>query len=105
MSDPKTMIAATGAELWSTPTGSSIDSSPAVANGVIYVGSWDGNVYAFDAASGAKLWTGAIGDVVISSPAVANGMVYVGSWDGNLHAYALAGARTGETARSAPSPR
>lgn len=32
---------------WSYPTGSSIDSSPAIANGVVYVGSIDDKLYAF----------------------------------------------------------
>jgi outer membrane protein assembly factor BamB len=33
--------------LWTAPTGGFVDSSPAVANGVVYVGSNDGKVYAF----------------------------------------------------------
>ena len=32
-------------------------SSPAVANGVVYVGSYDGNVYALNASTGALLWS------------------------------------------------
>ena len=32
-------------------------SSPAVANGVVYVGSFDGNIYALNAATGATLWS------------------------------------------------
>ena len=55
-----------------------MDSSPAVANGVVYVGSDDGNVYALNAATGAKLWSYATGKLE-SSPAVANGVVYVGT--------------------------
>jgi len=39
--------AKTGAKVWSYRTGSSVNSSPAVANGVVYVGSDDGKVYAF----------------------------------------------------------
>jgi hypothetical protein len=35
-----------GIKLWSYPTGGAVDSSPAVANGITYVGSEDGNVYA-----------------------------------------------------------
>jgi outer membrane protein assembly factor BamB len=35
--------ASTGAELWSHSTACSFSSSPAVANGVVYVGSTDGN--------------------------------------------------------------
>src|SRR5207249_11579981 len=34
------------------PTGGPIYSSPAVANGLVYVGSDDGNLYAFDAITG-----------------------------------------------------
>jgi len=38
--------ARTGAKLWSYKMGGS-ESSPAVANGVVYIGSDDSNVYAF----------------------------------------------------------
>jgi outer membrane protein assembly factor BamB len=61
-------------------------SSPVIANGVVYIGSGDQNVYALDASTGALRWTFATGDVVHASPAVANGVVYVGSWDRNLYA-------------------
>ena len=49
--------ASTGALLWSYTTGRQCESSPAVANGVVYVGSDDGNVYALNASTGAKLWS------------------------------------------------
>jgi outer membrane protein assembly factor BamB len=39
--------ARTGAKLWSYTTGGAVDSPPAVANGMVYVGSDDGKVYAF----------------------------------------------------------
>jgi len=62
-------------------------SSPALANGVVYVGSGDDNVYALNADTGAKLWSYTTGGGVYdSSPAVANGVVYVGSDDKNLYA-------------------
>jgi glucose dehydrogenase len=64
------------ASKWSYATGSSVNSDPAVVNGVVYVGSVDHNVYALKASSGAKLWsfrTG--GQVLFSAPAVANGVV------------------------------
>ena len=57
-----------------------------MANGVVYIGSFDHNVYALNASTGALLWSYATGDVVTSSPAVANGVVYVGSQDNNLYA-------------------
>jgi outer membrane protein assembly factor BamB len=65
-----------------------VGSAPAVANGVVYVGSGlgDGNVYALNASTGAKLWSYATGGTVVSAPAVANGMVYVDSDDFNVYA-------------------
>jgi outer membrane protein assembly factor BamB len=70
---------------WSS-TIRAVYSSPAVVNGVVYVGSFDNNVYALNAKTGAKLWTYATSNYVQSSPAVANGVVYVGSWDNNVYA-------------------
>ncbi|HYK36731.1 PQQ-binding-like beta-propeller repeat protein [Alloacidobacterium sp.] len=63
-----------------------ISSSPAVVNGVAYIGSGNGNVYALNATTGAKLWSFTTGGEVISSPAVTNGVVYFGSLDNNLYA-------------------
>jgi outer membrane protein assembly factor BamB len=82
--------AKTGALLWKLhPPGCCVISSPAVANGVVYVGSDDGNLYALNARTGVKLWSYATGGAVFSSPAVANGVVYVGSDDGNVYAFGL----------------
>jgi len=69
---------------WSYQTGDMVNSSPAVANGVVYVGSDDGNLYALRASTGEVIWKYASGEPVDSSPAVANGVVYMGSDDGNL---------------------
>jgi len=77
----------TGALLWIYPTGSGVYSSPAVANGVVYVGSLDHNVYALK--HGALLWSYHGTSAVESSPAVANGVVYVGSETGNVRAFGL----------------
>jgi outer membrane protein assembly factor BamB len=64
---------------WSYATGNAI-AAPAVANGVVYVGS--DQLYALNASTGALLWSYAIG--VGGAPAVANGVVYVCS--GNVYA-------------------
>ena len=61
-------------------------SSPAVANGKVYFGSGDGNLYAVDAQTGVLQWKFATRDVVHSSPAVAGNTIYFGSWDGSLYA-------------------
>ena len=42
---------ADGNEIWSYPTGGAMYSSPAMANGVLYIGSMDSHVYAFGTAA------------------------------------------------------
>ena len=76
----------TGATLWSFATGGTVNSSPAVVNGVVYISSNDGTLYALNAATGAKLWDFVSGDSAGSSPVVANGVVYIGSTDNNVYA-------------------
>jgi eukaryotic-like serine/threonine-protein kinase len=61
-------------------------SSPAVADGRVYFGSGDSNVYAVDESSGVLQWKFPAGDVVHASPAVVGNTVYIGSWDGLLYA-------------------
>jgi outer membrane protein assembly factor BamB len=81
--------------LWTAKVGVG-ESSPTVANGVVYVGSQFGGVYAF-AASGCgrptcrPLWTGETGGYVINSPAVADGWVYAGGSDSKLYAFSADG--------------
>ena len=72
---------------WTATTGNYVYSSPAVEYGLVYVGSEDGKLYAFNASTGATLWTATTTGDVLSSPAVANGVVYVGSDDGKLYAF------------------
>jgi outer membrane protein assembly factor BamB len=61
-------------------------SSPAVANGKVFFGSGDGNVYAADTQTGVLQWKFATKDVVHASPAVVGNTVYIGSWDSYLYA-------------------
>jgi uncharacterized repeat protein (TIGR03803 family) len=69
---------------WSYNT-NGVESSPVVANGVVYVGC-DFSVCALNARTGALVWSYKTGNGVYCSPAVANGVVYVGSVDHNLYA-------------------
>jgi len=73
--------------LWSYPTTGALAgaSSPAVANGILYLGSANGNLYALNATDGIKLWNYSTGGAVGSSPAVANGIVYAGSIGGGFY--------------------
>ena len=61
-------------------------SSPAVANGKVFFGSGDGNVYAADAQTGVLQWKFRTQNVVHASPAVVGNTVYIGSWDSYLYA-------------------
>ncbi len=99
---------------WTAATGGIVDSSPTVANGMVYVGSDDGTLYAFKISCGntscAPVWAAPTPshNKIRSSPAVAKGMVYVGSYDHNLYAFNAATgkltwtASTGDVIRSSP---
>jgi hypothetical protein len=92
-----------GNQVWSSQDIRGSVGSPAVANGVVYIGSnlWepvDNNLHAFDAAGTVKcsgeprvcteLWGTVVdGTWLEGSPAIANGVVYAA--DRSLHAYAL----------------
>jgi len=71
--------------LWSYPTGDEVFSSLAVAEGYVFVGSWDKKVYCLRASDGSLIWSYPTGDEVFSSPAVAEGYVFVGSDDHNVY--------------------
>jgi eukaryotic-like serine/threonine-protein kinase len=73
-------------EQWGFQAGLFIRSSPAVANGLVYVGSDDHKLYAIDASTGHVRWTHQTGGAIRSSPAIADGFVYIGSDDNHLYA-------------------
>jgi outer membrane protein assembly factor BamB len=71
---------------WKFHTGGRVISSPAVANGMVYAGSTDGNLYAIDLESGTQKWKFETKVRVTSSPAVSGGVVYFESYDGKFYA-------------------
>ena len=84
--------------------------------GAVYIGSYDGNVYALNATTGTKLWNYSIDSSIesspgsiYSSPAVVDGVVYIGSYDGDVYALnATSGAKlwnypTGKGIESSPA--
>ena len=73
-------------EIWHFETGHTVHSSPAVADGTVFVGSNDGNLYAVDASTGEEVWQFETGRWVSSSPSVIEGTVFVGSGDNTLYA-------------------
>ena len=74
--------------LWTYDAGDAIESSAAIVDGVVYVGSQTGELHAVNLSDGSSKWkykasADGIGE---SSPAVAGGLVYVGDLSGTLHA-------------------
>ena len=67
----------TGGDLWSTPL---------FANGKVYVGSLDGNLYAVDPTSGKEQWRFNAGKGIVSKPEISSGTIYVGGFGGQLFA-------------------
>ena len=61
-------------------------SSPAIIDGVVYIGSTYGTVYALNATDGSVIWNSPLGGAIHSSPAVADGLVFVGSDDNKVYA-------------------
>jgi len=78
--------AESGSVLWKYPTHGMVKSDPAVANGIMYIGSNDGSLYALDAKTGSLQWQHTTSDFITTGPTVGDGIVYFGSWDGNFYA-------------------
>jgi len=77
---------------WAHHFAQGIDSNPVVANGMVYVGAADENMYALNASTGEFVWRFRTGGYESSSAAVANGVVYA---VGGNNLYAL-NAKTGD---------
>jgi len=71
---------------WRFETGDEVQSSPAVLEGTVYVGSEDSYVYAIDAETGQEEWRFETGSNIFCSPAVVGETVYIGSTDNHLYA-------------------
>ncbi|WP_336345560.1 outer membrane protein assembly factor BamB family protein [Halalkalicoccus ordinarius] len=54
-----------------------IHGTPAIAHGAVYVGAYDGALYAFDLESGERIWRRKLGGSIGSSPAYHDGTVYI----------------------------
>jgi len=72
--------------LWRFACEDEVRSSPAVHNGVVYIGAYDNNLYAISADNGKFLWKYPTGGGIASSPCVHEGRVFVGSADRVLYA-------------------
>ena len=64
---------------WNFGTRGKIFSSPAVVNGIAYIGSEDHNLYAIDIKTGKQVWIFTTGGAVNSSPAIYGDKLCFGS--------------------------
>jgi outer membrane protein assembly factor BamB len=71
---------------WQRDFDGAVHSSPAVADGLVFVGCRDGSLYACNLETGTPVWSHGTAGEVRSSPAVADGTVVVGSDAGGVHA-------------------
>ncbi|MCE5238176.1 PQQ-binding-like beta-propeller repeat protein [bacterium] len=78
----------------------SVDASPAVVGGRVFVGTAGGAVVCLSAADGAIVWRAQTGGAVMSSPAVAGDRLFVGSADRCLYAFSLADGKRLWTVRT-----
>ena len=84
-------------ELWESPVGGgTLFCGPVVRDGKVYIGSSDGNMYAFDAGTGATEWVGESQGILFSATAaVGHGLVFDSAFNRPFLAY---NAETGEIA-------
>jgi outer membrane protein assembly factor BamB len=75
-----------GGPEWVFQTKGPIFGSPAISDGIVYIGSSDGALYAIDQKTGQQKWRFATDGQVASSAAVANGTVFFLSYDGGFYA-------------------
>jgi outer membrane protein assembly factor BamB len=76
-----------GKAAWTFATRARVESSPAIADGRVFVGSNDGRFYVLNLMTGAKEWEFNAGAPLSASPAIAKGRIVIGSQDGRLYCF------------------
>lgn len=79
--------------IWAFKVEDAVRSRPLVHDGVVYVSSYDNNLWALNAGDGSLIWKFPTEGGLGSSPIYSGGHIYVGSTDQNLYAV---DARTGK---------
>ena len=74
-----------GRVVWQRRTGLN-ESSPLVVDGVVYVGDWNGDVWALDGLTGRTRWRVGVDGRIKGSLAASGGNVYVADYDGRVYA-------------------
>ncbi len=88
---------------WSVDLGGAVDSSPAVARGLVVVGTVDGVLHSRDATTGAAKWSAVVGRALVSSPCLTESRAFVGCVDGWLYAFDLTTGKEAWRARTSRS--
>src|SRR5207237_8705450 len=79
---------------WTYDAGDAIESSAAIHDGAVYVGSGAGDLLSLELETGKLRWKYATGGSIgESSPAVGAQAVFIGALDGTLHAVSIADGR------------
>jgi outer membrane protein assembly factor BamB len=73
--------------LWARKTGGPVSSGAALDNGILYIGSGDGHVYAFEATSGRPVRTFRTSGAVSGGVTVTGGTLFAGSADHHVYAF------------------
>ncbi|MDP6154906.1 MAG: PQQ-binding-like beta-propeller repeat protein [Candidatus Thermoplasmatota archaeon] len=73
--------------IWNANFAADFSASPAVIDGLIYVGGTDYYLYCIDANTGEEVFKIHLPSQVVSSPCVVGDMIYVGCRDRNLYAF------------------
>jgi outer membrane protein assembly factor BamB len=76
--------AATGKEVWKCALKRFCMSTPAVANGLVFIGDWGRTLHCVDAATGKECWTHELRGEAWGSPFVADGKVHLGDRGGTF---------------------
>lgn len=71
---------------WELAGVSGVTGPPIVDDGVLYVGDWNGDLWALDAATGEELWSQEIGNRITGAVALDRKRVFVGEQQGRLTA-------------------
>jgi outer membrane protein assembly factor BamB len=76
-------------ERWTYKCGDAVEGAPAIANGVVYVGSFDKHLHAIELATGKLKWKVKL-SYIKASPSVKGDRVFVGDLDGKFYCLSAA---------------
>jgi len=72
--------------MWTFTTGNIVYPSPVIADGYVFIPSYDGTLYALDEYTGSLLWSFSTSGNIIGTPAIYQGMVFLSSKNGYVYA-------------------